>query len=124
MSNSQAEIFNAFRKNITNKISPYLSKFNFNIDNVIKEEQQWINANFTKDKTVISIGVSLHHLDYTDGITVLLKSKFGDKFLRNEVLKNSNKNIPIYSYNKELIDSEFDRIISDIKQHLENYFEY
>lgn len=119
MTNSQTEIFDAFKRNIIRKINPYLSNLGFKTENVIKEEQQWISAKFIKRETIISFSLSLHHLDYADGIIVSLKSKFGDKFLRNEVLKKSNKDISVYMYGLDIIDSEFDRIVNDIIIHFE-----
>ncbi|MFC3809392.1 hypothetical protein [Lacihabitans lacunae] len=119
MTNTQTEIFEAFKRNIIGKINPYLSNLGFITENVIKEEQQWISAKFIKRATIISFSLSLHHLDYADGIIVSLKSKFGDKFLRNEVLKKSNKEISVYLYGLDIIDSEFDRILNDIIIHFE-----
>ncbi|MFN4084716.1 MAG: hypothetical protein ACK4LB_02165 [Spirosomataceae bacterium] len=121
MTNSQTEIFEAFKRNILGKVNPYLSNLGFITENVIKEEQQWITAKFINRETIISFNLSLHHLDYSDGILVSLKSKYGDKFLRNEVLKNSNKDISVYLYGLDIIDSEFDKILNDIIIHFEKY---
>jgi hypothetical protein len=121
MSNFQIEIFDSFKRGIVTKINPYLSSLGFSTENAVKEEQQWITAKFVKGETIISLSLSLHHLDYADGITISLKSKFGDKFLRNEVLKEANIDVPVYMYGLEIIDSEFDRIQNDIKVHFEKY---
>src|SRR5690242_8977665 len=98
MESGQMEIFEAFKNNVIFKISPYLQKFGFNTDDVIREGQEGIGAEYTSGGASISLGFSFHHLDYADGIVVSLKSKFGNKILRNEVLKKSNKDIPVYFF--------------------------
>jgi len=89
--NTKKEIFEAFRRNIINKICPYLSEFNFTSEDAIKEESEWINAKFKQNETIIDFCVSLHHLDYADGIVVILKSTRGIKNLINEASINNSK---------------------------------
>lgn len=120
---NKKDIFEAFRRNITNKIFPYLLGFNFTVENSIIEDSEWINAKFQRKETILNFSVSLHHLDYADGIIITLKSKFGNKELRNEVTKYYSKETPIYLYFLDCIDMEFDRILRDLKLNFEKYLE-
>lgn len=102
-------------------MSPYFNDWGFNVDLPFKETSEWISKTFVKKNKEVKFSVSLHHLDYADGIEIYLKSEFGNKYLRAEVQNYSKKEVPVYLYFVEKIDSEFDRILIDFKTYLEKY---
>ena len=75
----QEEIFDAFKKSINAKLNQYFFTFGFNCEIPFKEDSQWISKVFIRQEDEIIISLSLHHLDYADGIQVILKTKFGQK---------------------------------------------
>lgn len=121
MDQLQSEIFSVFRRYVTIKIVGYLEQLGIRAKAEFSEGSQWISAKFRwKDRT-LTLNISLHHLDYHDGISVYLDSKFGTKWLRSEVRKNSSHEVPIYSYSVPEMNAQFDRIIKDMKLHFEKY---
>jgi|GEM_PF-6752723 len=119
----EQSIFDLFVKNVNNKVTPYLQKFNFKINDIIKNESMGQSISFNRENETLSISYSTHHLDYQDGIMITFNSKFGKIFLHNEVTKKSNEKFEPYHFSPRVIDESFDRILSDMKAYIEKYFE-
>lgn len=117
----QQEIFRAFRVCVSSKVQRYLEDLRIYAKPNFIEQSQWINAKFRFGDKTLSLNISLHHLDYQDGISVYLDSKFGKRSLRNEALHNSSVDIPAYTYGVPEMNAQFDRIIKDMKLHFEKY---
>ena len=87
----------------------------------VRQGSHWISTRFVWHDKELTLGISLQHHDYADGIYVQLKSRFGQHDLRNEVRKYSSGEIPSYGYNPAEMNAQFDRIITDIKLYFEKY---
>jgi hypothetical protein len=116
-----AAIFSAFRKQVSTKVQRYLEDLHISVKPHFVEKADWISAKFKWKDITLTFSVSLHHLDYRDGINVYLETKFGTKWLRSEVRKNSSHEAPIYGYGVPEMNAQFDRIIKDMKLHFEKY---
>ncbi len=117
MRNTQEEIFQAFQEAVTDKLYPYFSDLGFDYELPFKESADSIEKRFIKGKMEVYLNVSLHHLDYADGIYIVLKSESGIKYLLGEAQKQSETEVPVYSYFVDEVDAEMDRIISDFKKY-------
>lgn len=87
----------------------------------VLRKPQWISARFRFGDKTLSLSISLHHLDYHDGISVYIQTKFGNKDLRSEVRKYSTTEVPAYGYGVPEVNAQFDRIIKDMKLYFEKY---
>ncbi len=115
------EIFSSFRKQISTKVQRYLEDIRIYTKPEFAEQSEWISAKFRFGDKTLSFSISLHHLDYRDGISVSLDSKFGKKWLRSEVGHASSVHVPPYGYSVPEMNAQFDRIIKDMKLHFEKY---
>lgn len=117
----QSEIFSAFRKHVSSKVQRYLEDLGIYCSPGFVERAQTITASFRfGDKTLV-MSISLHHLDYHDGIDVYLETPPGRKWLRSEVRKYSSHEVPVYGYNVAEMNAQFDRMIKDMKLYFEKY---
>jgi hypothetical protein len=117
----QQEIFRAFRTHVSSKVQRYLEDIGIFSKPEFKEGSQWISAKFKFSGKILTFNISLHHLDYHDGISVYLDSQSGSHWLRNEVRRNSSHEVPVYTYGIPEMGAQFDRIIKDMKLHFERY---
>jgi hypothetical protein len=122
MTNSlHAELFETFRNYSTVKLTAYLIDRNIRAKVYVSQRAQWISVRFVWQDKELSLSISLHHLDYQDGIYVTLKSKSGQRNLSSEVRKHSSSAVPVYGYNAAEMSAQLDRIIKDIKLYFEPY---
>ena len=111
---AQQEVFEAFKRNIQDKALPYLSQFGFSLK--VKEEEQWITATFTRSDKTLKLSLSFHHLDYQEGIFIVLISPDGEMELRSTCERRTSQSVPVYLYSIDKIDTEFDRALKDMKR--------
>lgn len=117
----QAQLFSVFRQYSTTKIGAYLADKNIRAKMYVRQGAQWISVRFVWHDKELTLGISLPHPDYADGIYVQLKSRFGRHDLRNEVRKYSSGEIPTYGCSAAEMNAQFDRIVTDIKLYFEKY---
>ena len=120
METSEETIFDAFKRNIGEQLEPYLSEFNFpRDDSTITEGPKWINARFVRGEVSLVISLSMYETDTVDGMHVVLKTADSEKNLGEEAGSDFSGKFPVYFYTLDVIDSEFSRIMHDLKAHFE-----
>lgn len=117
MPDSHALYFTHFKMAINDLAVPFFHQLGFDTGTPFKEETEWISKVFFKNRAELVISLSLHHLDYMDGIQVWLKINGETKYLSAEVQKHKKSATPVYPIGEISLAHVFKRILEDFTQY-------
>lgn len=124
MPDSHALYFTHFKLAINDLAVPFFHQLGFDTGSPFKEEAEWISIAFFKNRAELVFSLSLHHLDYQDGIQVRFKINDEIKYLSAEVQKHKKSATPVYPIGENSLAPVFKQIPEDFMLCFGKYIEH